>query len=84
MNSHDNSNNAKSDFEQAFAPNAPQELAAPEEEELDLTPIPPRPDEDPHRGRTFLEVLHIREPKNEQELIQYGNNTGGMRFSAKH
>ncbi|MEL6348739.1 MAG: hypothetical protein AAFV53_36885 [Myxococcota bacterium] len=76
----DNTNLEKSSCIQEMKPAA----ASVEEEELDLTPTPPRPDEDPHRGRTFLEVMHIPEPKNEQQLLQYGNNTGGMRFSAKH
>lgn len=70
-----NANNdaLKANFAQDFDPKGP-----------DLTPTPPRPDEDPYRGKTFLEVMHIPQPKNEQQLLQYGRLSGGMRFSAKH
>ena len=55
----------------------------PEEDELDLTPTPPRPNEDPLQGKTFNEIMHIPEAKNEKQLVTM-MGMGKVRFTGKH
>jgi hypothetical protein len=60
--------------------NPPPEL---EEGELDLTPTPPRPDEDPLKGKTFNEIMHMPEPSGDRQMVTM-MGMGKVRMSAKH
>ncbi|MDG1480930.1 MAG: hypothetical protein P8R54_15145 [Myxococcota bacterium] len=52
-------------------------------EELDLTPTPPRPNEDPLQGKTFNEIMHLPEASNEKQMVTM-MGMGKVRMSAKH
>ena len=64
-----------------------QQLNPPPEssgDELDLTPAPPRPNEDPLQGKTFNEIMHIPEAKNEKQFVTMMGMGKGLRITGKH
>jgi hypothetical protein len=53
-------------------------------DEPDLTPAPPRPNEDPLQGMTFNEIMHIPEAKNEKQFVTMMGMGKGLRITGKH
>ena len=60
------------------------ELNPPSQEELDLTPTPARPNEDPLLNKTFNEIMHMPEARNERQAVTMMGGNKGLSFSAKH
>ena len=60
--------------------NPPEEV---DEEDLDLTPTPPRPNEDPLQGKTFNEIMHLPNIPNERAFVTM-MGMGKVRISSKH
>ncbi len=68
----------------AEEPAAEESSAEESDEDIDLTPLPPRPNEDPLLNKTFNEIMHMPEAKDERQMVTMMGMGKGLRITGKH